>query len=276
MLNRYELPEAEEVDVQNTGIRVLLIGETGVGKTSVAASCAAHADLSPVLVADSDFGLSSVTFVKGLRRADGSSAEKLFAISQELLKPDGTRRGLYNGVKTLVIDSLSALRDQALMEEARRAALAGKRLDGFTSERQDWLHLGNMVRESINQLRRAGFNIIMTAGVNSDVANGITVKEYAGINDNLRKSIEHMCDWIFPVVRNGDKFGLLIAEREGYPVRRARARNHKLQKALIDLTIKQGTERGMKPEEAKGWYFRTDPEEPTLSIFYDLYLQVGD
>lgn len=120
------------VKLDNPKLNILLYGKQGIGKSTLAASAQEHPAMSPVLFANFEGGLLSLTSRGDVDAIDIKSMDqmdKLFWLLQNQTPP-------FNQYKTIVIDSGSEMQNLA-MEEATRAEIASwqKKNQGKVPER---------------------------------------------------------------------------------------------------------------------------------------------
>lgn len=146
-------------------INFLVYGPPGVGKTTFAASAQDHPDLAPVLVANFEGGLLSLTSRGDIDAVDITSMEQLDDLFWKM-KNNIDDFGQY---RTLVIDSGTELQTLALEETTRKEILkdqaqnkgGGRTIDDL--EIRTYGTSGTMVSRLMRWFRDLDVNLIVTA-----------------------------------------------------------------------------------------------------------------
>jgi len=132
----------------------LIYGQSGIGKTTLAASAAEVPEMSPVLFLDIEDGQESVKGLYDVESIRCTSLKKMQRIYDDLKKPD-------HGYKTVVIDNITELQQFGM------AQMMGETEEWDDPSTPDW----PMYNRSTEQMRRfirgfrdlTGMNIIFTA-----------------------------------------------------------------------------------------------------------------
>lgn len=117
--------------VTDSKMKIMLIGDAGVGKTFLSGTAGAHKDLTPLLVLSLEGGLESITHMPGVYYEEIDSIAKL----EEIWKSLNDRGGEWDGIKykSVAIDSASEM--QTLDVDEIVASKAGKRSVGSGKSR---------------------------------------------------------------------------------------------------------------------------------------------
>lgn len=260
-------------------LRWLIYGGPGTGKTTLAASAALDPALSPVLVANSDQGLNSIAGVfpgADIRVVDVTNPQTMIDLSRELIKPDNMRIPELQGIKTLIIDSLSNWREKLMSqvtEEAyikeTKASKANARATPYTAQIQDYGFVTTAITTTLDSLAATHINIIALSGeqVNETVVGTTSIINSVkpGINPALWNKVGHIFDFIWYATKRNNTHRLLVDEIQPYKIK---TRNPLYLQALRDLTIEQ-----WKDPQAQGYYLIGQPGQPVLPELYHLYLR---
>lgn len=150
-------------DIHAPAINILLYGESGAGKTWMAASC----DNVAYLLLESN-GVQSV-------RESNPDAMLLLAHNMDDVRGfmrmafDGTMEKM--GIKTIVIDGLTEI--QRMMQDEILQQKKGNASGEVTFTLQDWGVLTDKVRQFLRTIRRAPFNVVATALASNEVEEGM-------------------------------------------------------------------------------------------------------
>lgn len=274
-----------EVAPDVRGLRILNYGDTGTGKTSFAATAIQDEAMSPVLVANTDDGLTSVAHIKGLRAVNIHTIAELESLVSEFLKAPEDQHEMVRGVKTLIVDSISQLRDSVMDELVIKAYLEKpQQFDKYVAKVRDWGQATTAITRAVDAFRQLGLNLILTAGVHrlSNPITGLPVSVTPLLNPRLLQNIGHMMDAIWLSYKQNGRFYLQTIETG---IEQVKSRNPKFVEALGQLSIERVVKTGavvkdnpsrekgeLAPEDVRG-IFRFNTDEPALPILYNLYLQ---
>lgn len=276
-------PVMEPIDPEGRGIRTLIYGDTGAGKTSFAASAALHPSFYPIISMNFDDGYTSITHLNGVNKSLGlppiyatkvENPNQAMWIMREMLKPSDDRQGPYKGAKTLLIDSVSAWRDRTLeyvttINTAYDAAKGKKRGEMSVPQIQDYGGMINILTSILYGLAQSGVNLILTAGVDEKVDDSGNVLSAAPLlNPKLQKTVGYMMDNIWYVQEKNNKYRLSTLPRG---IQKIKTRNPLFVDAL-NINSLQSKENG-----GTGWFNMTIDENgyvtPNMGYFYDMYIQ---
>lgn len=257
-------------------MRVLLYGDTGSGKTLMTATATRHPAMAPVLYINFDDGLSSVAHVPGIKSIRPTSTNELLVLQTELSKPAAKRAEHLRDIKTVVIDSLSAGRDQILAE------LVHKGLNKAVNPRteavlqiQDYGHMQFALADFVSSLRQQPYHLITTAGVDFEYTADQLTGAKPLLNPKLLQSVNHMMSFIWYASKSNGTYRLLTVEKGIYSIK---TRNPRLVRALEVRTMEIATaNKHPNPEQMRGWFNLglddNDLPMPGLDKLYDLFLQ---
>lgn len=267
--------------------RWLLYGESGVGKTLMTATAAQSDKLAPLLVLDIDGGLDSIAHIEGIKYVSAVTEDEggnkvlnvnlLLSVLNELQKPASQRQKAYQDIKTLAIDSVSALRDVAMKEIVDRDTDSGKRVTRYP-QIQDFGQVTYLVTALGVTLRQLKMHVILTAGMDRITSDsGVVIEAAPMLNPKMRQAVGYAMSYIWLMEQTGQNFRLRTLPLEAY---RVKTRNPVFAQALADDSVARMVKAGMKPEDAKrraGWYNISLNANylptPGLDYFLDLYLK---
>lgn len=138
-------------------LKMLIYGQSGVGKTRLAASAADVKDLSPVLFVDAEAGTMSIRERKDLevfRMSDYAALQKFVAYM---------RGDVGSKYKTVVIDSLTDVGRVVIRQCVVDARQMNSNHDREIPEMRDWGRYTERMKIIIRALRDAPVNVILTA-----------------------------------------------------------------------------------------------------------------
>lgn len=185
------LPTPKRVRHSSNKIRALLYGDTGQGKTTTAGSAIHYPALASVLVLNFDRGQASLPQDDRISVIDvdlnGSYTDTLEGVVNELCKPSERRSPAYQPFQTLVIDSVSALRDQLLDE------VQGNKSRTWTT----WNTMHNHMVGAIDRIITANqVHLILLAGSKDVYSDGQFVGVKPEVNPSLWSKIQYRMDYI--------------------------------------------------------------------------------
>lgn len=154
------------VEPTEGGLHFLLIGKSGVGKTSFALGNLPD-EMLPALFINIERGEQSVARVggiKGVMQVRPNGVAEVAMIQQALAMDDSNKnKPEWARVKTVVIDSLSALSAETTSEFA--ADSESDTQSPYQPGQRDYLRMTGMIISLITTIKQAGYNFIMIAGV---------------------------------------------------------------------------------------------------------------
>ena len=272
MANAIPLPTPKEPTADDMYMRILLYGESGVGKTITAASAARHPELQPVLYLNFDDGMTSITHIEGIREVQIKSNNEMLAVANQLILPEEQRDPKYRGFKTLVIDSITSWRDQTMNDLVKRAVASGQRNE-MTTQIQDFGQMSFTLASILGGLRQAPYHIIITAGIDKEVVNEVVVKAMPLIQPKLRETISYMMSFIWYMSEKDGNFRMLTLPRG---IQRIKTRNPRFVRALKEKSVELARKAGVKaPENNMGWFdLKLDDDDiptPGIDKMYELF-----
>ncbi len=268
-------------------MRVMLFGRQGSGKTTLAYSASRHPELVPMCFVDFDFGLTSIMHSgvdeKSIFRVHLDGNRGVDALADWLLRPADTlpdEMRWLKETKTVVIDSLPAMRDALLFEGTANEYRAGRTKDPFKATQETWGITSNRIARLINILGnpdRSQFHLIVTAPLHESKGDG------PYLNPALLTTVNYAMDYIF-MTQVGESGSYLISTTPGAS-QYVKCRGP-IQKTLARLSVEYALKRAgsnasnVNTDAVRGWFVVRDPfdkeEQPNtfdLAIFYDLWKQ---
>lgn len=269
------LPVVKQVDPKKEPFRVLLYGDPGAGKTSLAVTADLHPAMSPALIVNFDGGLSSVSHLPNLQQVSVTNNIEMMSVLGEFTKPEDKRAEAYQGIKTVIIDSLTAWRDQTMQDLVRGALNKGQRSEQQT-QIQDYAQMTLALTTIIHGLKQTPLHLIITAGIDEErTPDGSTVLSAQPLlNPKLWQSVNYMMSNIWFARKKGDEtYRLLTLPRGIYSIK---TRNPRFVSAIKAETRKAAPTG--KEDAAEGWWDvvlddKTGYVTPNISTMYDLYLK---
>lgn len=223
------------------GLQVLVYGDTGVGKTTFAASAYRHPALRKVGILDTDGGLTSISHWNDpnlmFATVDGTASIEEVAMGAISNKPP------FDEFNTWVVDSVSKwvtddMREISEREFIRNPSRRGNSID--TVQIQDYKEMTARISRLSDGLKASRRNVIFTAAM-ADI--GVT-PEHVNFTERrphmpnaIWKSVAHMMDCIWWIYRrpNGGIYALtrsVVLPNGGIVV--AKTRNEKFAQALLE------------------------------------------
>lgn len=249
---------------------ILIYGETGSGKTLLAATIARAKQYHPVLYINADEGQDSIVHVDGLVELRVNTIDDMLSAVNQLSLPDAQRKNpVLKGVKAIIIDSLSALRDNLLIDLVENGILASQaaaKMDSRKKERtefypqlQDYGHLTFALVAMGRGLKQLRVPLIMTAGLDKkETENGTIVGLEPLLNPKIRQAINYMSSFIWYTDKRSGKHRLRVLDDPEVPMI-IKSRNPLFVDALkADTRARAGAQGAKDLNAAEGWY------KPTL------------
>ncbi len=158
-------PVKPEIDLGFVGpgyldncLRMMIYGETGTGKTWLAAEADDVEGMFPIMFLDMDRGVKAITHRTNLegRIVPVYSMKKMELVLKYL-------KTVEHPFKTIVMDGVSAF-VQTLLDE--RLIVPGRKgFDAYVPTRQDYLFVMMRIRKVIQALKKSGYHYICVANV---------------------------------------------------------------------------------------------------------------
>lgn len=201
-------------------LAILIYGRSGAGKTTIAASYARDANGGAVLIADTDKGLRSVEHMNqevGENRVRAVDVTSVFDL-EELLKllalPEDKQPEELRGVRTLVIDSISTLRDLTMAEIRKAEAVRGKRADQYQTQLQDYNRALAILDTVLAGLKNLNINLILLAEERTSGIEGLITERMPELNPRLQQAVLHKMDHIWAAKAIGSSYALKVLPSE--------------------------------------------------------------
>lgn len=256
--------------------RTLIYGEPASGKTTIAASLNTSEHWGPVLFLNIDEGLSSVSNMPNLRQVPIHSVDDLGQVVADLSRPVNEKDEFLRPVKTVVIDSLSALKDELLIEFTGQQFAKGRREDSYSPEWKDYGKMTNYLAGRLDDLRAMGIHVVVLAGaaplMQDEMQIGIRPNLNAKLLERLNYGLSHI--WYAELDTKRNRYHLQVGRRPKNNTL-TKNRNAVYTKALRELTLKEAQQRGEDPTQEVNRYVIPSHTHTTLAILYDLYLSSG-
>lgn len=207
------------------GLNTLIYGPFGAGKTSFAASAAEHEELRDVLFLDIDQGLKTVVHQPHLLRARIEAKDRSIAALDVFKQIENPNTGLKDSVHTVVIDSVTAWRDDEMIaiadREYKQPSSKSKRNSVDEVWIQDYKEMTARLSRLIGNYRNSNRTLILIAGeyqIGKKVDQAGNETPPTGIrpdiNPALLKTINHMVDGIWYMRQTDGIIKMLTQERK--------------------------------------------------------------
>jgi|SRR5215207_5610379 len=143
-------------------INMLIYGDPGAGKTVLAGSAQAVADMSPVLIVDVEGGSFSLRdFYPTVEVARVVTWQDLYDVYMALYKGEG-------GYKTIVLDSLTELQKLSMQTIMKEVVAKEPERDPEVPSIREWGKNGEQTRRFVRAFRDLPANVIFTCLVVND------------------------------------------------------------------------------------------------------------
>ncbi len=189
-----ELTTPSAIDYTNT----LIYGDSGVGKTRLAASAALVADCAPVLLIDIEKGGTSARGFSNIYTVRPTSFTELANVGRELKKQQ-TNGGIQ--YKTIIVDSLTEAQrlgtDAVMARTVERAREKGETKDPDHPDWGDWTKSHNTFRRLVRSFRDLECNVIFTALAQVDNSRPSKPKAKPKLNGAMADEIAASLDFVF-------------------------------------------------------------------------------
>lgn len=151
----------KSTDFQESKIKAMIYGQSGVGKTVLMASLSDEEVLTPMLIVDLEAGLNSA-IAMGKKKFDKVSLSSTETLMDDI--GDIIKLGLSGKYKTIVIDSITELQNKV----NDYVKLNSKEKDPFIMTLSDWGKSTSLMRYILRKLRDLPCNIFFSALLNTD------------------------------------------------------------------------------------------------------------
>ncbi len=264
------------VKANELSFRGMIFGDYASGKTTIAASANLTDALGPVIIGDIDEGMSAVSHWTDLRRVPLHSPGDLEQFLLDMSTPKEHQDEFLKPVKTIIIDSVSALKDETLLAMTTVQANKGKREDAFDTQWKDYGRTTNFLLAKFDVLRAQGYNIILIAGSAVIQQDGLELGIRPDLNAALLKCLNYRMSniWYAEQSQAQNRYRLLLEDKPKLGIK-TKTRNTLFREALIKLTEDEAVKRGEDPVKQRGWYYIPDQDHPTLPNLYQVYLESG-
>jgi hypothetical protein len=258
----------QKFSITKKPFRILLYGASGTGKTLTASTAQNNQDLSDVLFLNTDEGLMTLGDRDDILFLDFENQDDLNALIQEFRKPRERRAEPYNTIRTIVIDSISRLKDN-LLDESRGDA-------EFTTF-NDYNRMMAGITDFIDELATTDVNFIGIAGEKIQNINDqqIVVPD---LNPALWMRLRHRMDFIWRTFTEKGRYKLQVLPNGEYL---AKTRGVKFADALAKHNLKTAermigdtafaTIPKRERERIVTAVIVETPEFSTISFLYDLF-----
>lgn len=158
--------QLKKITVEEQYLKVLVYGEPGVGKTTLAATAAGHPSLSPVVILNLEGGLLSVANQPGVFKIDIRNSAEMDEAYMALTSDSAE----YAAIKTVVIDSGTEFANRTLAEwvqkgmvrqQAKGRNIGDRTIDDVQLE--DYGKLTTQLRRVFSWYRDMPKHVIVTA-----------------------------------------------------------------------------------------------------------------
>ena len=216
------------------GLRILLFGDTNVGKTHFAASIADDPAYHKVLVADVDRGLQTLAYRNDVDRLEVTRVAQLDDLSKQMI--------VNPTHKTIILDSMTAFYELDLEEIRAREArsVARRNVDG--QELQDYNEMTSRMMRIIRQFAAGGRHLIMTAGIRdigaTEANPDFWTKRRPRLNQRLYEDLSYKLDMMWYISKRSDGAIMLVTQDVTAPhggTIKAKTRNAKFNEYLLSL-----------------------------------------
>jgi hypothetical protein len=187
-------------------MNIFLYGDPGAGKTVLAGSSAAVADMSPVLIGDCEGGAFSLkAFYPEVDVVRIKNTAELVQVYQTLLTTD-------HGYKTFVLDSLSEVNKMIMGDIMKAVVEEDEERDPDVPSIREWGKLGEQMRRVIRRFRDLPMHTIFTALLNEEQDAKGRVKKNPMLSGKLKKEVAGFMDIVLFVYAKHVKVNLLTGE----------------------------------------------------------------
>jgi hypothetical protein len=151
------------VTAEHPTFNVMLVGDSGMGKTTMAASAQDHPEMADVLFGNVESGMLSIAHREDIHAVDIKSTPDVAKLVWSIANQE------FPSVKTVVIDSVSEWQTINLAENVKEAILAGRNKAGGRDRteddawQEDYLRCTKQIGRLVGYLRDLPVNVILTA-----------------------------------------------------------------------------------------------------------------
>lgn len=225
------------------GLQVLVYGDTGVGKTTFAASAYRHPDLCKVGILDTDVGLTSISHWHSSDLAF-TSIERSGDIQEVAIGAIGNKPP-YNEFRTWVVDSLSkwVTEDMRDISEREYSRAPGKRGHVDAVQIQDYKEMTARISRLSDGLKATKRNVIFTAAV-ADIGSTPDSPNFTErrpqMPNAIWKDIAYKMDCIWYIFRRPDGSINMLTRSVVLPTGgtiQAKTRNTRFAEALMNASV---------------------------------------
>ena len=216
---------------------LVVMGESGAGKTSFVGSLSPNGPLCPALFIDLEGGTSSVATpegIPGVAYVAPSNYEQLLALSEVLgwddsdpQKPEDLKN-----LRTLIIDSLTSMSVNTVADVSASPLAPEKSKTPFRSAQSDYLIAQNMIMHILRQAKNAGLNIVATASIDKRETSMGGMNLPRGLKDQMQLLMSYI--WQMETLTQDDTVYHILFTQQAYKGDGIKTRNTNVRKALLD------------------------------------------
>jgi hypothetical protein len=201
------LKQPQTLNSEHRSLRAMLYGRTATGKTLAASTAQDHPDLGPVLFINIDDGLTTIAHRHDIHYYNFETLQDIVDLQNEFSKERSRRDGIYATFNTVIIDSISKLKDDLLEED--RTDKSGNRAAHLTYT--NWNNMMDAILRFIDTLANSDVHMILIAGADYEDQNGVTIVR-PDVNPALWRKVGHRMDFIWRTYIQNGRFRIQIAD----------------------------------------------------------------